>query len=379
MRPVIERHIITGEYPPQIGGVADYTALVATSLAATGERVHVWAPGSSGDSIEAGVNVHRVFGTFGSQHLRRVDSALDEYRAPRRLWVQWVPHAFGRRSLNMQFCRWLRRRVTVHGDQLEALVHEPFLGMRGGIRHRGAAAVQRVMARVALGRASRILVTTPAWEERLKRHAPGAEFRWAPVPSGIPVAVEPDVRNRVRQQLGLTAAAHVIGTFGSTGAAHSRAIAAVLDRTSGNTTVLLIGMRSIELRHSVSALRPASAQRLIATGAIDAAQVSACLLASDVMVQPYPDGICGRHSSAAAILAHGIPMVSTSGSFTEALWRNSSAARLVPVGDTAQLASATAALLEARAERGAMSAAARALYAERFDVSHTVSILQARV
>ena len=42
-------HIITGEYPPNPGGVADYTQLVALGLAAHGDSVHVWAPrGSNG-------------------------------------------------------------------------------------------------------------------------------------------------------------------------------------------------------------------------------------------------------------------------------------------------------------------------------------------
>ena len=33
--------VITGEYPPQPGGVGDYTAQVAAGLAAAGDEVHV--------------------------------------------------------------------------------------------------------------------------------------------------------------------------------------------------------------------------------------------------------------------------------------------------------------------------------------------------
>ncbi len=35
-------HILTGEYPPEPGGVSDYTALVAGGLAEAGIEVHVW-------------------------------------------------------------------------------------------------------------------------------------------------------------------------------------------------------------------------------------------------------------------------------------------------------------------------------------------------
>ena len=42
-----ELHIITPEYPPQPGGVSDYTAQVAEGLAQEGEEVHVWCPGNA--------------------------------------------------------------------------------------------------------------------------------------------------------------------------------------------------------------------------------------------------------------------------------------------------------------------------------------------
>jgi hypothetical protein len=35
-------HLITAEYPPQSGGISDYSHLIATGLAAEGETVHVW-------------------------------------------------------------------------------------------------------------------------------------------------------------------------------------------------------------------------------------------------------------------------------------------------------------------------------------------------
>jgi len=40
--------IITGEYPPQAGGVSDYTRIVAEALVAAGDEVHVWTPAVSG-------------------------------------------------------------------------------------------------------------------------------------------------------------------------------------------------------------------------------------------------------------------------------------------------------------------------------------------
>ena len=39
--------ILTGEYPPQSGGVSDYTRLVVEGLAAVGDEVAVYAPPQS--------------------------------------------------------------------------------------------------------------------------------------------------------------------------------------------------------------------------------------------------------------------------------------------------------------------------------------------
>ena len=39
--------VLTGEYPPQSGGVSDYTRLVAKGLAAAGDQVVVYAPPQS--------------------------------------------------------------------------------------------------------------------------------------------------------------------------------------------------------------------------------------------------------------------------------------------------------------------------------------------
>ena len=120
-----EWHIITCEYPPQIGGVSDYTARLSQALRNEGQSVHVWAPGSE-EASRADASVYRVLGNFDSASLARAGSLLDQHPSPRTLLVQWVPHGYGRRSMNIGFCRWLVQRVRRHGDLLQLMVHEPF-------------------------------------------------------------------------------------------------------------------------------------------------------------------------------------------------------------------------------------------------------------
>src|SRR5438445_3804219 len=81
-----EWHIITCEYPPQLGGVSDYTYLLSSALAAAGDSVHVWCPTGSGDPTPApGVVVHRELGRFNPGDFHRVGKKLNEFSAPRRL------------------------------------------------------------------------------------------------------------------------------------------------------------------------------------------------------------------------------------------------------------------------------------------------------
>ena len=142
-----EWHIITCEYPPQVGGVADYTFLLAGKLARYGDTVHVWHPPGSADPppTEPGVTAHPEMGSFSSHDLRRVSCLLEQFPPPRRILLQWVPHGYGRRSMNLSFCRWIATRAK-KGDVLDAMVHEPFLSFSAkSWRHNFPAAVHRLM------------------------------------------------------------------------------------------------------------------------------------------------------------------------------------------------------------------------------------------
>src|SRR5580704_1855890 len=120
-------HVITCEYPPQSGGVSDYTILLAKGLAAHGDQVHIWCPSWPEKAPEIpGVQVHPSLGKFSPRDFWKAGRELDRFPEPRRLLIQWVPHGFGYQSMNLPFCLWLWGRSTRHQDQVEVMVHEPF-------------------------------------------------------------------------------------------------------------------------------------------------------------------------------------------------------------------------------------------------------------
>jgi glycosyltransferase involved in cell wall biosynthesis len=78
-----------------------------------------------------------------------------------------------------------------------------------------------------------------------------------------------------------------------------------------------------------------------------------------------------------AALAHGLPVLTTCGISTERFWESSRAVALVPVGDIDATRALTSWILSDESLRIRLSSNARELYARRFDLRHTIAILQA--
>jgi hypothetical protein len=77
-----------------------------------------------------------------------------------------------------------------------------------------------------------------------------------------------------------------------------------------------------------------------------------------------------------AALAHAQAIVTTRGLFTESLWEQSGAVALVEASDSSAFAFVVGKLLEDPVQRCRYASAAAALYANRFDVSHTIEALR---
>src|SRR5579864_4423949 len=187
------RHLITPEYPPQLGGVSDYAQQVAGGFEQAGEEVHVWCPCVQGAPAESGsVHVHRDLGQFSLNDLRRTGEQLDGFPAPRRILVQWVPHGFGYRSMNLPFCIWLWKRSR-RGDRVEIMVHEAFLAFEGSWRQYAAALVHRLMTIILLRGAERVWFSIPKCEELWRPYTFGRRvpFQCLAVPSNVPIIRDP--------------------------------------------------------------------------------------------------------------------------------------------------------------------------------------------
>jgi glycosyltransferase involved in cell wall biosynthesis len=376
--------IITGEYPPQHGGVSDYTRLVASELAKAGDEVHVWAPRCEGkDPQDAGVTVHRLADQFGRRSLKVLGEGLDRI-ADRRLLVQYLPHAYGRRSMNVPFCLWLYRRGS--RDVVWVLFHEVAhaIRLRQSFRHNGLGIVHRLMATLVARASDRIFVTIPAWRLLLQPLVePGRVIEWLPVPATLPAEVPSERVAAVRDGvLGKTQRPDqsLIGHFGTYGSFVSEMLKEMLPPliAQEGRYALLMGRGSKEFAASLISRHSNMKGRLFATGGLDPDNAAVHLAACDIVVQPYPDGISCRRTSAMASLALGVPVVTVSGHLTESLWLESNAVALAPEPTADSLCAEANRVLAHAESRRDLALVGKSLYKDRFDPKHIVASLRSR-
>jgi len=369
-------HIVTGEYPPTRGGVSDYSRSIALGLAAAHDEVHVWAP-SAGVSLatDPGIHVHSLPQGFGPVGLRALSRALLQERSPKRILVQYVPQAFGWRGLNVPFCAWLS---SLRAVEVFVMFHEVAVPWTAGLWRRNAAyVVMRAMAALLLARADRIFVSTTSWEPTLQSLAirwRGAT--WLPVPSNVPTHAPDDARSTTRKRLGIDEGTRVIGHFGTYGGMTAPLVARALTHlleAERRRVALLIGHGGDVFARQLQS--DGAADRVLATGPLDAADIASHLLACDVLLQPYPDGVSTRRTSTMAGLALGVPIVTNEGHLTEPIWRESGGVEIVDTPEA--VATGAERLLRDPVQAAALGDRGRRLYEERFSLDRVVASLRA--
>jgi glycosyltransferase involved in cell wall biosynthesis len=371
-------HIITGEYPPQAGGVSDYTWLVANGLASAGDTVHVWAPecGLPGRRTAA-VEVHRLPGHFGLRARTAVGRALRAQPACSVL-VQYVPHAYGLRAMNLPFCLWLKSLRHAH---LTVMFHEIAFPISASqpFGHSLLGVVTRLMARVACRSAARIMVSSERWQSMLQRLGATAPISWVPVPSTIPAIADPGITARWRESCA-TKSALLLGHFANYSDYSVAWLSQVIPALFGeqeHLSLLLLGARSEQFRQRLLNVNRNLAGRVHASGPLAVQDLSSALMACDMFMQPYPDGVSTRRSSTSVLLAHGKAVVTTNGIATEQLWRDSGAVAMAPVDNLDRLREVVGQIASNDEIRLRYERAGQALYHRRFALRHTIAALRA--
>jgi hypothetical protein len=293
-----------------------------------------------------------------------------------RILVQYVPHAFGWKAMNVPFCMWLRSRreraiwVMFHEVQFPVTA-------RQSLNRNALGLVTRGMAGLVGSAATRAFISTSAWEPLVRSVLHEGT---ALVPLPVPSVVE-----RVDDESGVMAirdrwpaGTALVGHVGGGGELIRPLLTASLRpllRTS-RSHVLLMGRGADPFAEGLVAEDSEFRGRVHGFGEMDPADLSRHVSACDLLLQPYPDGVTTRRTSTMIGLAHGRPVVTTTGALTEQVWQAVPGVTLVPVGDSESLGREAAALADNAGYAMRVGAEARQYYDEHFDVRHTIAMLR---
>ncbi|HDQ73690.1 MAG TPA: glycosyltransferase [Chloroflexi bacterium] len=374
--------LISGEYPPMQGGVGDFSAQLARSLADLNHEVHVVttdlpdpAPSTDGapstdDAGSAdgasGVMVHRVITGWGWGCWGEIMELACEIRLD-VLNVQYQAAAYGMHPA-INFVPGRRERpvaVTFHD------LRSPYLFPKAG-------PLRWWVVRSCARRAERVIVTNREDYLRLQDEMSRKRLSMIPIGSNIPPSPPPGYdRQAERARWGVGEEDVLLGYFGFLNASKGgevliQSLGLLVDQ-GVPAQLLMVGGRvgssdpsNRAYLEQVMALidRLGLADRVHWTGYTRPADVSAGLLATDVCVLPYRDGVSFRRGTLHACLAHGRAIVTTRPAVALEEVRDGENMLLAPPGDPAGLASCVRRLVENPALRTRLEVGARAVAAD---------------
>lgn len=359
--------LVSGSYPDQVCGVGDYTERLARELARLREleRLDVLTSVGTGPTHPTpGVEVHRLMEGWRLDEIERLRDAILRL-APDVLHLMY-PSRLGAQDRGglANVIPWVARGASRDGRRpaIVTTLHE--FGERSR-RFRTRAWLDLV--------ASDGVIFTNELDERVALGWPGierAERRVIPIAANIlPSAGHVDVA-AVRRRRGLSPDAFLVVHFGLLDEDRGLAVLAQASRwlASDGVEVAVIGEAPpragrTRARRDLDALHAAESDGALRRLAhLPATELSALLSSADAAVFPFADGASARRGSVLAAMAHGLPIVTTSGPRLPSGWSGGDApALLVDAGDAPGLVAALLRLRDDGALRHKLGGAGRKL------------------
>lgn len=367
--------LISGEYPPEVGGVGDYTQQLSDALRARGYAVSVLT-GRKAAPAMSDPQVLRCAPGWGWRFWQSAPGLITRL-APTVVHIQYQTGAYGMHPA-IDLLPWRLRRlqqrpaivVTAHDLRLPYLLPK-------------ADRLRRWVTTRLLSDADALIVTNAADAAALRSAAPAGRELYRPpraltnplwtIPIGSNIAPAPPPgyeRAAWRQQHGLRDDEVLIAYFG------------LLSRTKG-VLPLLLTLARLEPRYRLLIIGGAApqpddqryaaevqqlivaqslAERVAITGPCAPAEVSAHLLAADLVALPFTDGASYRRGSLLAALAHARPTITTAPTTPlDPPLLDGAHALLLPTADPELLAAAIQRLAAEPMLQARLSAGARAL------------------
>jgi glycosyltransferase involved in cell wall biosynthesis len=302
--------LISGEFPPMVGGMGDYTKELAKALAKPGNRVSVLTSLLGQDGGE-NFRLYPRVSKWDFSSWKAIIALIEEIE-PQIVHLQYQAAAYGMHpAINLLPWR-LRRRhpllfVTFHDLRV------PYLFPKAGPLRRWA------IAALAKG-CDGVIVTNVGDEAEARGY--GLKPYLIPIGSNITPRLPPGYdREEWRARWGIKEET-LLSYFGLLHESKGvetlfRALARLLEGGE-RVKLLMVGGKTgasdpttIDYAQRMEALGRELGLEILWTGYVEDEEVSANLLASDICVLPYRDGVSFQRGSLMAALAHGLPIIST--------------------------------------------------------------------
>ena len=345
MQDKINVLMVTGDFPPRISGVGDYSAHITKSLAELGvsARVITTTMDLSNDYRSIGsMDVRYVVSRWAMLEVNKILGLIEKPGSRTVVNIQYYcPFTYGRRLL-INFLpliiRLTRPRarvvVTVHGFWEQSILFRlralPMLRLSHGV--------------IYVDRLNRALMEkyTGFSSDRAK---------YIPIASNIlPIRCNPELRKMWRQELGFFEQDNVVAFFGGIG--NNKGLEYLLEavqrlRTYRELPVFLLVLGSFHLNHLADGYYLKISHLIERLGisywiriieSPGPSEISKYLLSADLAVFPFINGVGENSGSMLAALAHGLPTIVTEGPANIANFSETFGVSLVPAMDSERLA-----------------------------------------
>lgn len=368
--------VVTGAYPPSIGGVADHSKMLARELAACGLSVEVLTTDAQAVRGEGDPPVKVVRSDWSLAGVRRLAAELGAAGVGGGAHVvlfQYVPHLYGRAgvSLGAALLPWL---LSKRGVLAVTHFHEAWVPRSSGTV---LWLLQRLEARLLVSGSRALAYSTERYAGLMADWLRFHGRPWAVLPSGPTcdeTVVAPERRQEARERWAGCAERLVVVYGRATRAKrYDLAVGAIAElRGRGmDVRLLMLGDQDAgdpaycnEIRAMAERLGVAGS--LVWSGPVAGHEICATLAAADLLWHLNSGGITTRSGTAACAFAHGLPVVALRGPSLDSCFRDGENVAIVDEHGAKSLADATRDLLATPESLDRLRCGARLIHASTF-------------
>lgn len=341
--------LITSQFPPEVGGIGDYTANLAGHLAKRGFQVEVVTREGHATPM-AGAAIHPVIPGWGLGGLARCIAWLRRNRPEVVLW-QYNPFAYGKHGIAFAFMFFPLLARSFAGAKVVVTVHEARFDGWFSLFPRGLiwSVVQRLEFWWIARTSHAAIVTSRQLEWIARRWRNGWRTERVPVGSNAFVG-----RGRPPKEKARGPVAVFFGMLDHRSSSTLLHVAAQAMHARGGALVLLGKFDPSRWEGSLTGVKY--------IGTVTEDEASWWFRRARVCVLPFRDGATGGRTTMATALAHGCPVLTTCAAWTDPELLERDAVVSVPCGDVEAFRGELRRLLDSGARRKRVGQAGRKLY-----------------